>query len=125
MKHLRVVWKQRLWLVIGPVRFYQLCLGRFLPRSCRFEPGCSRYCVEAVRRYGLVKGSCAAGWRILRCNPYCKGGHDPVENFAFFWKRQASASHNCGADFQPASSKRIGGSRTATRDSQEKDTIAP
>lgn len=87
MKFLRAIWKARLWLVIAPVRLYQWCIGPWIPPSCRFEPGCSRYCIEAVRMHGLFKGGCAAAWRIVRCNPWCKGGHDPAQDFAFFWEK--------------------------------------
>ena len=46
---------------------------------CRFTPSCSQYGYEAIEKYGLIKGGAMAGWRILRCNPWSKGGHDPVE----------------------------------------------
>lgn len=47
-------------------------------KNCRFTPTCSAYAIEALQKHGLLKGSCLAVWRILRCNPYCKGGYDPV-----------------------------------------------
>ncbi|MCH1439519.1 MAG: membrane protein insertion efficiency factor YidD [Rubripirellula sp.] len=44
---------------------------------CRFTPTCSQYGIEAIRKYGPIWGVLRTGWRILRCNPWCKGGHDP------------------------------------------------
>jgi hypothetical protein len=49
-----------------------------LPPSCRFTPTCSEYAMEALSKHGAWKGSLLAIWRILRCNPFCKGGYDPV-----------------------------------------------
>jgi len=61
------------------VRCYQALISPFLPPTCRFEPTCSQYAIEALRKKGLIKGSLLAAWRILRCNPFCRGGYDPVE----------------------------------------------
>ena len=60
------------------IRLYQLTLSPLLGNCCRFEPSCSRYALEAVRRHGLVVGAALAAWRLLRCNPFCRGGYDPV-----------------------------------------------
>jgi putative membrane protein insertion efficiency factor len=65
-------------LAIGLVRCYQKCISPLLPNTCRFTPSCSQYVVEALRKKGLVVGLCKGGWRLLRCNPFCRGGHDPV-----------------------------------------------
>lgn len=46
--------------------------------SCRYYPTCSSYAIEAIEVHGIIKGSALAFWRILRCNPFCKGGYDPV-----------------------------------------------
>lgn len=46
--------------------------------SCRFVPTCSQYAIDALREWGFFRGSALALWRILRCNPFCKGGFDPV-----------------------------------------------
>ena len=48
------------------------------PRVCKYEPTCSHYAEQAVRRYGPVRGLGMAGWRLLRCNPWSRGGYDPV-----------------------------------------------
>ncbi len=63
------------------IRGYQLTIGRLLGAFgpiCRFEPSCSRYTLEAIRRHGFLKGGLLGTWRVLRCNPFCRGGHDPV-----------------------------------------------
>lgn len=61
------------------VRLYQLTLSPFLGRQCRFQPTCSQYFIQAVRRHGAVRGSLKGIWRILRCNPWGGSGYDPVE----------------------------------------------
>ncbi len=65
-------------LAIGAIRGYQRYLSPLLPPMCRYEPTCSRYTLEAVQRYGLVRGCWLGLKRILRCNPLFPGGHDPV-----------------------------------------------
>lgn len=65
-------------LLIKIVRWYQRCLSPLKPPCCRFYPTCSHYAVEAIETHGALKGTALAIWRILRCNPLCKGGYDPV-----------------------------------------------
>ena len=66
-------------IVIGCIRFYQKYLsGMKGYSSCKYYPTCSQYAIEAVEKYGSLKGSAMALWRILRCNPFSKGGYDPV-----------------------------------------------
>jgi uncharacterized protein len=65
--------------ILGLIRFYKAFLSPFLPPSCRFEPSCSTYAMEAVERYGAIRGTWLATKRILRCQPFCKGGFDPVK----------------------------------------------
>ncbi|MBO5730988.1 MAG: membrane protein insertion efficiency factor YidD [Treponema sp.] len=60
------------------IRFYQICISPLFPPSCRFYPTCSSYALEAIQRHGPFKGFYLAVKRILRCNPFCKGGYDPV-----------------------------------------------
>lgn len=60
------------------VRAYQIVLSPWIGQQCRFHPSCSSYAVEAVRRFGLLCGLWLAVFRILRCNPFCHGGFDPV-----------------------------------------------
>lgn len=65
-------------LLIGLVRMYQLILSPLLGDNCRFTPSCSRYAIEAIRKHGSIRGVGYALWRIARCQPFCKGGLDPV-----------------------------------------------
>lgn len=60
------------------IRGYQKHISPGLPPSCRYIPTCSQYAIEAIERYGALKGMRLAAWRILRCNPLGKGGYDPV-----------------------------------------------
>jgi putative membrane protein insertion efficiency factor len=62
-----------------PIRLYQRLISPALPRRCKYEPTCSAYAVEALRRHGVLRGSAMAAWRILRCNPFSHGGYDPVD----------------------------------------------
>ena len=66
-------------LAILLVRWYQRLLSPVLGQRCRFEPTCSAYAIEAIRKKGLLRGILLAAWRILRCNPFCRGGYDPVD----------------------------------------------
>lgn len=66
-------------LVTAPVVLYSKVISPALPRRCRYEPTCSAYAVQAVRRYGVARGVVLAVWRLLRCNPFSDGGYDPVE----------------------------------------------
>ncbi|MBE6750572.1 MAG: membrane protein insertion efficiency factor YidD [Ruminococcaceae bacterium] len=65
-------------LLIALIRFYQKNISPAKPSCCRFIPTCSSYAIEAIEVHGAIKGSALAIWRILRCNPFSKGGYDPV-----------------------------------------------
>ncbi len=65
-------------ILINLVKFYQKCISPLKPPCCRFTPTCSQYAIEAITTHGAFKGTLLAIWRILRCNPFCKGGYDPV-----------------------------------------------
>lgn len=67
------------FLVLDLLGVYRAVVSPFLPPACRFEPTCSEYAREAVEKYGAVKGTWMGLKRILRCQPFCKGGHDPVK----------------------------------------------
>ncbi|MEM6988755.1 MAG: membrane protein insertion efficiency factor YidD [Pseudomonadota bacterium] len=60
------------------IRFYQLCLSPYFPASCRYHPTCSAYAIEAIEQHGALRGGWLAVCRIVRCNPWSLGGHDPV-----------------------------------------------
>ena len=64
--------------LLKAIRFYQTAVSPLFPPRCRFIPTCSAYALEAVEKYGAVKGTFLATKRILRCNPFHKGGYDPV-----------------------------------------------
>jgi putative membrane protein insertion efficiency factor len=65
-------------LLLAAIRAYQHWLSPSLPRRCRYEPTCSAYAVQSIRRFGAPRGSLLAAWRLLRCNPFSHGGFDPV-----------------------------------------------
>jgi len=65
-------------ILIKSVRFYQKYISPLKPPSCRFTPTCSTYTIKALERFGIWKGLLLSVWRILRCNPFNKGGEDPV-----------------------------------------------
>lgn len=64
--------------VTGCIRFYQKYISPLKPPTCRFTPTCSNYALQAVERFGVIKGLILAFWRVLRCNPLNPGGEDPV-----------------------------------------------
>ncbi len=66
------------YLVILPVRFYQVAISPMFSPSCRFQPTCSNYMIEAVREWGLIKGTWLGLRRISKCHPWGPHGHDPV-----------------------------------------------
>lgn len=66
-------------LLSAPIAFYQRFISPGIPRRCKYEPTCSRYALDAIREYGILRGPVLAGWRLLRCNPWSHGGYDPVE----------------------------------------------
>ena len=61
------------------IKGYQKFISPLFPPSCRFYPTCSEYAIQAIEKYGIFKGGIKAAWRILRCNPFNKGGYDPVD----------------------------------------------
>ncbi len=65
-------------LLLRPIRFYQRHISPHTPPACRFQPTCSQYAYTAIERFGALKGSWLAAKRLIRCNPFCKGGYDPV-----------------------------------------------
>ena len=82
MSNLRILWKWvkkvLAWVLLLPIRFYQVCITPYTPPSCRFQPTCSEYARQAILKHGPFKGLALAVWRILRCNPWGGSGYDPV-----------------------------------------------
>ena len=66
------------WLMIRGIRLYQLTLTFLIGGQCRFEPSCSEFGIQAVRRHGAIKGGYLTVRRIMRCHPWGGSGHDPV-----------------------------------------------
>ena len=65
-------------LVIAAIKGYQKFISPYIKRSCRYAPTCSEYAVEALEKFGFFRGTVLAVWRVLRCNPFSRGGYDPV-----------------------------------------------
>ena len=65
-------------LLLAPIGAYQRWVSPGLPRRCRYEPTCSAYAAQSIGRFGVVRGTLLAAWRLLRCNPLSHGGFDPV-----------------------------------------------
>ena len=67
-----------------PIRMYQRLVSPVVGERCKYYPSCSEYAVQAIRRFGILRGLVLAGWRLLRCNPWSHGGFDPVEDQRLF-----------------------------------------
>ena len=65
-------------ILVAFIRLYQVFISPLLGANCRFSPTCSHYAIEAIRKYGALKGGYLSVWRILRCHPFHPGGYDPV-----------------------------------------------
>lgn len=65
-------------ILVGLIRLYKYLISPLLPQSCRFVPTCSEYSIEAITKYGALKGSWLTARRLLRCHPFHPGGFDPV-----------------------------------------------
>jgi putative membrane protein insertion efficiency factor len=78
-------------LATSPIVVYQRVISPAIPQRCKYHPTCSRYAVEAIREYGILRGAVLAGWRLLRCNPWSYGGYDPVHAQQVF-----TAGHRTG-----------------------------
>jgi len=82
-------------LAIKVLRAYKRLISPMLPPACRYIPTCSEYAIEAVERFGIVRGGLMTVWRVLRCNPFVLGGVDPVE-------------HHCGSETRRTAPLRAG-----------------
>lgn len=65
-------------MLISFLRFYKSSISPLLPNACKYTPTCSEYAMEAIEKHGIIKGCALSAWRLLRCNPFSKGGYDPV-----------------------------------------------
>ncbi|MGH2872794.1 MAG: membrane protein insertion efficiency factor YidD [Solirubrobacteraceae bacterium] len=74
-------------LAVAPIRVYQRLVSPLVGPRCRYYPSCSDYAVQAVQRFGILRGLVLAGWRLLRCNPWSAGGFDLVEDQRLFKPR--------------------------------------
>ena len=85
MRRLRMV-------VVIPIRGYQLLVSPILGERCKYYPSCSAYALQAVQRFGILRGLVLVVWRLLRCNPWSDGGFDPVEDQRLFKSRAPAPS---------------------------------
>jgi putative membrane protein insertion efficiency factor len=83
--------------LLALIRAYQRWISPGLPPRCRYHPTCSAYAVEAITELGAIRGSILAGWRLLRCNPFSKGGIDDVCDRRMFAARTATRKRNGSA----------------------------
>jgi hypothetical protein len=79
-------------LVVLPLRGYQRVLSPAIGQRCRYYPSCSEYAAQAIMRFGILRGLVLAGWRLLRCNPWSRGGFDPIDAQRLFKPRAPAAS---------------------------------
>ena len=86
-------------VLVGAIRLYRLTLSGWLGGECRYSPTCSRYAEEAVRSHGAIKGSFLAARRVLRCNPFGRGGIDPVPPVRLLYDDTIRNAHQTDASF--------------------------
>ena len=80
------------WLVTLPIVVYQRAISPLIPDRCKYYPSCSSYAVQAIKEFGILRGLVLAAWRLLRCNPWSHGGHDPVEAQGLFKESSRAAT---------------------------------
>jgi putative membrane protein insertion efficiency factor len=71
-------------VLIAPIRAYQKVVSPMFPRRCKYHPTCSQYAVDAIREFGVMRGTVLACWRLLRCNPWSHGGVDYAHDQTVF-----------------------------------------
>lgn len=74
--------------VTAPIKLYQHTVSPLTGQRCKYYPSCSEYAVQSITKFGILRGLVLAGWRLLRCNPFSRGGFDPVENQRLFKSRK-------------------------------------
>jgi uncharacterized protein len=79
-------------VAVLPIRIYQKLVSPLLGERCKYYPSCSEYAAQAITRFGILRGLVLAGWRLLRCNPWSRGGFDPVEDQRLFKSRGPAVS---------------------------------
>jgi putative membrane protein insertion efficiency factor len=79
-------------IATAPLKLYQALISPALGPRCKFYPSCSEYAVQAIMRFGILRGLVLAAWRLLRCNPFSHGGFDPVESQRLFKARAPAPS---------------------------------
>ena len=79
-------------LLVLILRLYQRGISPVFGQRCRYYPSCSEYAVQAVERFGILRGLLLAAWRLLRCNPWSHGGYDPVEEQRLFAPKATAPS---------------------------------
>ena len=84
MNLLRFAWRFPRYVAVALITVYRWTVSPLLGNRCKYYPSCSQYALDALREYGLVKGSILAGWRLLRCNPWSHGGVDHAEDQRLF-----------------------------------------
>lgn len=80
--------------VLLPIELYRRVVSPFIAPRCRYYPSCSSYAVDAIKTYGVFRGSVLAAWRVVRCNPFSDGGFDYVEDQTLFKAHAASGACN-------------------------------
>ena len=84
MSLLRFAWRFPRYVAVALITIYRWTVSPLLGNRCKYHPSCSQYALDALREYGLVKGSILAGWRLLRCNPWSHGGVDHAKDQRLF-----------------------------------------
>lgn len=78
-------------IAVAPIRIYQRLVSPLFGSRCKYYPSCSEYAAQSITRFGILRGLVLAGWRLLRCNPWSRGGYDPVEDQRLFKPRSPAA----------------------------------
>ena len=81
------IWRRA---VVAPIQAYRRWISPAIAPRCKYHPTCSRYAIEAIREFGILRGLLLAAWRLLRCNPWSHGGFDPVGAQRLFRARRAA-----------------------------------
>lgn len=96
-------------VLIALVKAYRLLFSPWIGGQCRFEPTCSNYTIEALRRHGALGGSYLGAMRILRCHPWCEGGYDPVPvRFCFAPWRHRAPGETADSTYRPPAAEDAG-----------------